>query len=303
MTDRPSSSTPPSPLSRRKLLACGALALSGTALGGGAAVRFPALGRNPTGERLARCMASPHWRGGEDGAFQNLVPVRVEAGTKSKPHAILEFLFRSREGIVPKAPVPGMRTDLAHMPDGHLVWFGHSSFMIRAGGVTLLVNPAFGPAAPVGFVGAPFPMEVDYRAADLPCADAVLLTHDHYDHMEWETILTLAATGTRFVCPLGVGEHLELWDVAPERITELDWFDETTILGARVTLTPSQHFSGRTLTRDRTLWGGFIVETGSRRLWVSGDGELGPHFAEVRRTFGRIDLLMLEAGQYNAEWS
>ena len=148
--------------SRRRLLAFGALAISGTALAGGVAVRYPVLGQNPTGDRLTRCMSSPNWRGGPEGAFENIVPVRVEAGTKSKPQAIMEFLLRNREGIVPDAPVPAVKTDLCALPDGNLVWFGHSTFLIRAGGVTLLVDPAFGPAAPVSFVGQPFPLEVEY---------------------------------------------------------------------------------------------------------------------------------------------
>lgn len=215
---------------------------------------------------------------------------------------MMEFLLRPKAQTNPPRPVPASATDLRALPDGHFVWLGHSTFLFRLDGRTILIDPVFGAASPGGITAKPFPISVPYGIGDMPVPDLVLITHDHYDHLEYETILALAdAPSTRFITPLGVGAHLEYWGIPTSRITELDWWDAC-LENLRITLTPSQHFSGRTLRRNPTLWGGFVLEASGKTIYISGDGGRGEHFSEIARRFPVLDWAMLEAGQYNPDW-
>lgn len=139
-------------------------------------------------------------------------------------------------------------------------------------------------------------------ASMLPELDVLLITHDHYDHLEYETIRAVAGRVRRAVCPLGVDAHLERWGMPPERIIELDWWKSFRIGATEFILTPSQHFSCRTLKRNQTLWGGFAIRFPDYCLYLSGDGGFGPHFEAIKAMLPTIDLALLEAGQYNADW-
>lgn len=287
---------------RRRLIRGGAallgLAAAGTAAGGWALSR-PEIGAQPAGKRLARIKASPNWA---DGMFRNLDALETSKSGKSRTEIMLSFLTESNPGRFPAGPVPHAASRLADLPDDHFAWLGHSGFFIRMGGRRLLIDPAMHQAFPFPGFYKPFPGADALQTGDLPPADVLLITHDHYDHLDSATAVALRSRVARVVCPLGVGAHFELWGWAPERITELDWFESTRDGSLTITALPAQHFSGRTFQGNQTLWAGFMLEAGGFRLYHSGDTSFGRHFAMIREAFPTIDLALLEDGQYDEDW-
>ena len=255
-----------------------------------------------------RLERSPQWR---DGRFRNPTP-RVDGPWR---RMLWEFFFAGAAHRTPAAPlpiVPRRAADYAAPPASGLrvTWLGHSTFLLEIDGRRLLVDPVWaeraGPLARVGprrFHPPPLPL------AELPPLDAVLLSHDHYDHLHEETVRALAARGgnaTRFVVPLGVGGHLARWGVAPARVTELDWWESLALDGGdgSVTATPARHFSGRSLVaRDRTLWCGWAVAGPRHRAYYSGDTALDDALAAIGPRLGPFDLTVIEAGAYDALWA
>ncbi len=295
------------PLTRRSLLTLpfAAAALSGSALAAasGARTLCAELGGAPaTGERLARMKRFPFWA---DGAFFNEPggtgrPAEAEARWKKVRHL---FAAKSPD-LKPSVVIPHEKTDLRTLKDGDLVWLGHSGFVLRAAGLTIAIDPALTAACPVAGFFEPFAGADVYQAADLPSIDVLLITHDHYDHLDYPVIRAIQSRVRRVVCPLGVGAHLEAWGFEPQRITETVWWEDVTVApGVRFTCLPSQHFSGRTLRLNATLWAGYFLEIQGFKLYLSGDSGPGPHFAAIREAFGSPDLALVEDGQYNANWS
>ena len=263
----------------------------------------PAFGRLPRGERLERIKRSPHYR---DGEFRNLSPTRMMTSEKGRWEAMWEFIFKKApEGLRPDAPVKAVKTDLHALgrQEDWLVWFGHSSYLLQMGGRRVLVDPVFCSASPVAFVNKPFPGTDIYRPEDMPEIDYLVITHDHWDHLDYRTVTRLKDRVGRVVCPLGVGEHLERWGFDPARLVELDWHEKAMPdSGFAVHCLPARHFSGRGLQANRTLWASFMLEAGGRTVFVGGDSGYGAHFADIGRRFPKIDLAILENGQYNADW-
>jgi L-ascorbate metabolism protein UlaG (beta-lactamase superfamily) len=282
----------------KKMLAAGALA-GGAVAAGAAALRHPVFGAAPTGERLARIRRSLQWR---DGRFHNAEP----GGVGGSAASMWEFVTANRSLRRPAEPiatVPRTRADFVEPQDLRVTWLGHSTALLEIEGHRLLTDPVWNSASPFPF-SVPRFYDVPLALDDLPDLDAVLLTHDHYDHLDYRTVRALAPRIPRWIAPLGVGAHLERWGVPPERITELDWWEETTVGALGVVATPSRHFSGRTLTdRDRTLWCGWAVVGMERKAWVSGDGGMTAAFAEVGRRLGPFDVALVESGAYNQAWA
>lgn len=218
---------------------------------------------------------------------------------------LMGFLFRRQAGLRPDSTLPVIKTDLQTLNPSEdlLVWFGHSSYLIQMEGKRLLVDPVFGKAAPVSFVNKPFKGTEVYRPEDMPDIDYLIITHDHWDHLDYRTVTALKDRVQKVICPLGVGEHLEYWGFSPERIVELDW-EEQALLddGFRVYCLPARHFSGRGLARNRSLWASFLVTGSQRKVFIGGDGGYDTHFAEIGMRFPDIDWAILENGQYNDEW-
>ncbi len=185
-----------------------------------------------------------------------------------------------------------------------ITWLGHSTTLLEIDGLRVLTDPVWGErVSPVSFAGPrrfhPPPVSID----GLPALDAVLVSHDHFDHLDHTTIRQLAKRETPFITSLGVGAHLEAWGVAPERITELDWWESAAVGPLRFHATPARHFSGRGFgTTNGTLWSSWIVETDRRRVFFSGDTGLTPEFAEIGRRLGPFDLVLLEVGAYHPAW-
>lgn len=262
----------------------------------------PSFGRTPRGERLERIKRSPHYR---DGSFHNEREVPMFTSDKSRVIGMLEFLFRKKEGLCPEKPLPVIKTDLKKIPfdENVLVWFGHSSYLIQTDGKRILVDPVFCKASPVSFINKPFKGTDTYHPEDMPDIDYLIITHDHWDHLDYETVTALKDRVGKVICALGVGEHFEYWGFDKESIIELDWNEDATLDSSFIIhCLPARHFSGRGPNPNKTLWASFLIKNPSQNIYVAGDGGYDIHFAAIGERFPNIDLAILENGQYNEEW-
>lgn len=268
---------------------------------------LPAFGAAMGGERLARAQANPQYR---DGRFVNLQPE-----TPTSWAAIGGYLVRQFSGDeqrVPPAPPPVVALDPAALADApapdvlRVAWLGHASTLVEIDGLRLLLDPVFAervsplPVGPRRFHPPPIARET------LPPIDAVLVSHDHYDHLDMDTVRHLAARGTRFFVPLGVGAHLARWGVPAAQVEELEWWQARTLGGLRIVCTPSRHYSGRGLDdRSATLWSGWAVAGPRHRFFYSGDTGYSPHFREIGERLGPFDLALVKIGAYGpgAAWT
>jgi L-ascorbate metabolism protein UlaG (beta-lactamase superfamily) len=262
-------------------------------------------GKAPSGARLERIKKSPHYL---DGAFQNQSPTPTFTGGGTFFSVMKDFIFGKHERKTPDYQLPAIRRDLNLPPAGkpEITWFGHSSYLIRINGLNVLVDPVFsGRTSPVSYAGTKAFDGADiYKAADMPHIDVLVITHDHYDHMDYETILKLKDKVGTFVTSLGVGSHLEYWGVPADKIKELDWWETATINSdTKFTAAPARHFSGRGFIRNKTLWSSFIFKTNGYSIYLGGDSGYDKHFAKIGNEYGPFDLAILEDGQYNAYWS
>lgn len=259
-------------------------------------------GADPADNRLERVRQSKNYR---DGSFQNLSPTDVMAKGVPPTKMLRDYVNKSPINT-PPAPLPSVRTDLNALPGDKptLVWFGHSSYLIRANGLTFLVDPVFsGHASPVSFFGKSFPGTDVYSAADMPAIDCLILSHDHYDHLDYQTITGLIPKVRKFYTALGVGAHLERWGVPPDRIVEMDWWEGGPIApGVTLTATPARHFSGRGLARGKTLWASYVLNLPGYTFFLGGDSGYDTHFRAIGEKYGPFDLAILECGQYNQDW-
>lgn len=263
------------------------------------------IGGTPQGNRQQRIEASPNFR---EGKFQNVVPTNMDMKVTDMFGVLWEMAMNSASRE-PKDTLPTVPLDLDQwraVPDSSfaVAWFGHSSLLVKMGGVTFLLDPVFGERASTFSFAGPkrFAYQQHMRVDLLPAVDVVLLSHDHYDHLDHETILQLL--DKQFIAPLGVGAHLERWGVPADAITEKDWWEGLEHKGVRLTLVPARHFSGRGLTnRFSTLWGSWVMEHGSKRIFFGADSGYAPTFQEIGARFGPFDLVMLECGAYNERWS
>ena len=263
--------------------------------------------RPASGHRLARMQASPQFR---DGTFVNTYASTTPIPPTGLSMATVAELLLPGEGRRPARPLPTIdpRATWAAAPETGLraTWLGHSTVLLEMDGVRVLTDPVWAArASPFSFVGPKRfqPMPVDIAA--LPPVDVVILSHDHYDHLDHASVLALAARGTRFVTSLGVGLHLEAWGVAPERITELDWWEETDVIaGLRITAAPAHHFSGRGLgDGNSTLWSSFALRSERHSVFFSGDSGLSDAFGDIGLRLGPFDLVMIEVGAFHPSWA
>jgi len=266
---------------------------------------LPQFGGELTGDRLTRARANPQYR---DGAFVNPRPPATYQA--ADVWNMIKGQFFGDEVRVPPAPIPVVAVDpesLKSAPAAGLraFWIGHASVYVEIDGVRVLIDPVFSDYASPFEVGPKRFHPPPIALTDLPALDAVLITHDHFDHLDMRTIQYLARNGARFFVPLGVGAHLERWDVARDRITELEWWQEQSVGGVRIVSTPSRHYSGRRLTdRNATLWTSWSVLGPRHRIYVSGDTGYSDHFRSIGGRFGPFDLSIIKIGAYGpgAPW-
>lgn len=253
------------------------------------------------GERLARMKSFSNWR---DGKFFNEPGGDGRTVTAESRWSKARRAFSSRDPAVkPSFEIPHEKTDLSHLANGDMVWLGHSGFVLRVAGLTIAVDPALTAACPVPGFFVPFAGADVYQAADLPAVDILLITHDHYDHLDYAVMREIKSRVRHVICPLGVGAHFEAWGFDPQRITETVWWEEIVAApGLRITCLPSQHFAGRTMSINTTLWAGFLLDIEGYRIYLSGDSGWGLHYKKIADSFGPIDLALLEDGQYNKDW-
>lgn len=264
------------------------------------ATAWRAFGKRPVGERLQRMEASAQWDGG---GFENPQPLRNDAwgmvtgATEGSKYA-------APSGAVPVEAVSGARFRTAPATGLRVTWLGHSTQLIEIDGLRILTDPVWGPrASPWSYLGPERWYDPPLPLDELPTLDAVVISHDHYDHLDMPTITALAATNTKFLVPLGVGAHLEYWGVAPERIVEMDWWERHRIGEAEIVCTPARHASGRMgIDQDRTLWAGWAVLGPEHRAFFSGDTGLFDGMREIGARLGPFDVTMVEVGAYDRSW-
>jgi L-ascorbate metabolism protein UlaG (beta-lactamase superfamily) len=218
---------------------------------------------------------------------------------------LFDFLFSKGPRTSPKGAIPAVHTDLKNLPEGDwLVWFGHSSYFIQTNKLKVLVDPVFsGNASPIPGSTKAFKGADVYTADDMPGIDYLFISHDHYDHLDYDTIKKLNAKVKRVICGLGVGAHLEHWGYAPEKIIEMDWDTDIELQkGVRIYGLTARHFSGRSFKRDQTLWMSYLLQTPTRKIYIGGDSGYDAYFKEIGKLHGPIDLAILENGQYNEAW-
>ncbi|UOP04332.1 MBL fold metallo-hydrolase [Conchiformibius kuhniae] len=250
--------------------------------------------------------AYPHSRQYRNGAFANDPPTRPVA-FGGAVYSLWRLLTASRQ-FAPPQPLPAVRPDWqAFLADGgkiKMLWFGHSSTLMRVGGQTVFFDPVFAASvSPVPLMMRRF-QPPPATLHDLPPVDVVVYTHNHYDHLDKTALRHFAAGDTRFIVPLGMGALLQSWGVAAERIREADWWDKLDLGAWQLHAVPARHNSGRGGgDRNRSLWCGWVVQTAHEQIYYSGDSAYGAHFAEIGRRFGGFDLALLENGQYNPAWA
>jgi L-ascorbate metabolism protein UlaG (beta-lactamase superfamily) len=266
------------------------------------------MGRRAEGERLERMRGSPLWVGDD---FRNRHPVLPGPRDPAAPRPTLADFLCGGERRVPRHALPSSdpRSAWLQPPASGLraTWLGHSTVLIEIDGHRVLTDPVWGPrASPSRLAGPRRFQPAPLRLSHLPTPDVVLVSHDHYDHLDYPTVRALARhTDVPFVTSLGVGAHLEAFGVPPERITELDWWETHRVpgTGLEVTAAPSQHFSGRGLKdRNATLWSSLVVRGPRHSVFFSGDTGLTNEYAAIRERLGPFDLVMLEVGAFHPSW-
>lgn len=246
----------------------------------------------------------------KDGKFHNTYnsKLHITDEQKEKDENWIKQMINPVENREPKEEIKVNKLNLVQynsLEDNSLVWHGHSTVTLKLSGKTMLVDPMFGERP------SPVPFLIKKRYTDemvldlelLPVLDAVIITHDHYDHLDYYTIKALKNRVKKFIVPIGVDQHLLKWGVEREKIETLKWWDSLLIEETKITLVPSQHFSGRRLTKNPTLWGGYVIEENDKKILISGDSGYGTHFKEIKNRFGSIDFALLESGQYNSNWA
>lgn len=261
-----------------------------------------ALGRNPSGKRLERIKQSSNYR---ENIFQNLSKTD-QLSKDSSYFKILKDNFTKSKKTQPNKALPFVKTNLSalNLEEPTIVWFGHSSYLIRINNKNILVDPVFsGNASPFSFMIKAFKGANEYGVNDMPEIDLLLLTHDHYDHLDYKTLQLLRFKVKKVFCALGVGSHLEHWSYTDSIITEFDWWDTHTFDNdIEITAAPARHFTGRTTVRAKTLWCSYILKTKTHSLYLGGDSGYDSHFKTIGEKYGPFDIVLLECGQYNTAW-
>jgi L-ascorbate metabolism protein UlaG (beta-lactamase superfamily) len=257
------------------------------------------LGQDPDGETLAGLDTLSNYK---NGGFQNLA---------TRPDSIVKrwlFMRGRRESIRPSFGLPWVRADLKTLaaPAPTIVWFGHSSLLIKTVQGNILIDPVFSNhAGPVPGLMTAFQGTTHYQAKDMPPIDLLIISHDHYDHLDYRTLKKLKNQIKLAVVPMGVGSDLVYWGFDRKKIIELNWNQSTTLPGGlKVTATPAQHRSNRTYTNsNKTLWASYVIQAGTYRMFYGGDGGYDGHFKQIGQQYGPFNLALLECGQYSPNWA
>jgi len=235
-------------------------------------------------------------------------PVRVTKGGSIEHARVLwDFFFNKPANTRPSGKIPVQRVtreQLLNAPNGTVYRLGHSTVLMKLDDAFWITDPIFSDrASPLQFFGPERFHSPPISIAELPPIKGVIISHDHYDHLDQASIMQLAGKVDCFLTPLGVGDILIDWGVPTAKVRQLDWWQETEVAGVRLVATPAQHFSGRGLfNRNRTQWASWVILAADRRLFFSGDSGYFDGFRKIGATYGPFDLTMLETGAYDANW-
>jgi len=266
-------------------------------------MRQAKFGQAPSAEHLERISESSNF---DKGMFKNLQKTPDLSEGHSYFGILYQQFFVHHPRTKPEDALPSKKTDLFSIPEDEnvLVWFGHSSYFIQLDGIKILVDPVFsGNASPIPGTVKSFKGTDRYTVQDIPEIDYLIISHDHYDHLDYKTITGLKDKVQAVVCGLGVGSHFEKWGFNPDQINEQDWYDKVEVDSSFTIHTmPARHFSGRGFSRKNTLWASYVIESPSLNIYIGGDSGYGEFFTEIGEQFDSIDLAILDNGQYNDAW-
>jgi L-ascorbate metabolism protein UlaG (beta-lactamase superfamily) len=267
----------------------------------------PQFGGSHSEEQRQQYAKSGHY---QEGKFINQIPTTLDLGFVKTMDVIYDYFFNRLPDLEPSTPIPVEKIDSLQIirkpPDlKRLTWFGHSACLLEMEGKKILFDPMLGESpSPHPLLGPKrYSKELPIPIEKLPYIDAVVISHDHYDHLDYESIMKLKDKVGQFYVALGVSVHLIEWGISPDKITELDWWKESSADSFTFICAPARHFSGRGLSNNfTTLWASWIVKTENSTVYFSGDSGYGPHFKEIGNRYGPFDFVMLECGQYNELW-
>jgi L-ascorbate metabolism protein UlaG (beta-lactamase superfamily) len=263
-------------------------------------LRMETFGRRPEGARLERIRHSPQFH---DTRFQNSPPQKDEFDWATTIH-----IYRGKQMREPQFAVPVVKLTAADFPTNippglRARWLGHSTTLIEIDGLRILTDPIFSDrASPFQWIGPKRLHALPLALDQVRHVDAVLISHDHFDHLDMASIKYLATRGTHFYVPLGIGSHLERWHVPAAQVHEMDWWDSADIDGVRINCTPARHYSGRTSANNSTLWSAWLVRGPQHSFYYSGDTGYSPHFTETHNRLGAVDLALIKVGAYGDTW-
>lgn len=257
-------------------------------------------GKAPTGVNLDKVLKSVNYK---NGAFENSVATPTIVTSGKNPSMFKRLFFDKNSPI---DVIPSVKTDLKNLDPKQdvLVWFGHSSYFMQINGKKFLVDPVLsGSASPFSFMIKAFKGADIYKPEDMPLIDYLIITHDHWDHLDYKTVSKIKDRVKNIITPLGVGEDFVYWGFDKNIVTETDWGDETKLTdGFTLNTTEAHHFGSRTFKRNQSLWVSYVLTTPSMKVYLGGDSGYGPHFKNIGEKFGPFDLAILENGQYNESW-
>lgn len=261
-------------------------------------------GAEAKGERLARMQQSKHFKNKQ---FQNLSHTPSLAEGYSMPKVLYDFFFKKKTPLLkPAKNLPSIHTDLKNLPkiQDVFIWMGHSSYFIQTDGVSFLIDPVLSLyGSPFKFFNKAFAGADIFKPEDIPAIDYLVITHDHYDHLDYPTVKAIKDKVGKVILPLGVGAHLEKWRYSPDQLIEEEWGTEVLLKNnTKITFTPARHFSGRKTQRNVTLWTSYVLETPTKKIFLGGDSGYDTHFKMIGEQFGPLDYAIMENGQYNEAW-
>ena len=264
----------------------------------------PQFGGSPSKESLVRIENSPNYNG--DGAFKNLEITLASTGMKLS--SIPKF-FTNGDNKVPSKALPQEKITKAYFDlepkQPRITWFGHSALFLEMEEMNIFIDPMLGEVpAPHPMLGnSRFNKELPIAIEHLPEIDLVLISHDHYDHLDYESITKLKDKVKQFYVPLGIKAHLTSWGIEADKIKEFDWWENANLNGIEFVSAPARHFSGRGFSRNKTLWCSWVIQSEHNSIYFSGDSGYGSHFKEIGDKYGPFDFAMMECGQYDEQWS
>ena len=262
----------------------------------------PQFGQAPKGSYLSKILKSGNYA---DGEFQNLILTEMDMNFSKGMNTMYHFIFeggqRTPGAILPTFFENGI---LGQAEKTQVTWYGHSAILLEIDSKVILIDPMLGNyASPLPMMTKRFEYLKPIDVSNLTSIDAVILSHDHYDHLDYPTIKKIKDKVKHFYTALGVGSHLRYWGIDEDKITELDWWEDADYMDLKIIAAPARHFSGRGLTdRNKTQWASWIIQGKNDNIYFSGDSGYGPHFKEIGEKYGPFDFAMMECGQYNERW-